>query len=168
MTEHMTEQYFKLLVTTLWKGGYPHEIISFLLYKLHQDDPGHGSIWSPKRIVRDLSHLKLIQLCDIIEQEYPLPKDLAESIFYIIRNRMLNKLEDIIKPRDTSAKKRLQPILKLPVSVTRLKDYFQKIPDANISDWSYKVQKNVREVMTSEGWIERSYEELLFAVISGN
>lgn len=160
--EEKVEIFLKFLVITLWKGGYPHEIFSFLISKYHQDDP---EIWSPKRIVQELSQVNFIQLCDALEKSFSFPKELTESLFLILRKRMVNKLEDIIKPGDHSAKKRWQNILKTPVCLTCLADYFHRQPEDNISNWTYKVQENIKKLLITEKWHERPYEELLLDVI---
>jgi len=63
------EQYTKLLIIILWKGGYPHEIIAFILSRCCEHFSNSKTNWSPKQIVSQFSLVPFICLCDALENE---------------------------------------------------------------------------------------------------
>lgn len=74
LTPDEFEIYTKLLVITLWKGGYPHEIIVCMFNKCFEEvveveAEGKDSqkrekkkMWPPRRILEELSDISLREL----------------------------------------------------------------------------------------------------------
>ncbi len=170
------ELYMKLLIVAFWKGGYPHEIMVFMFNKLFDRDavtetfaqgPARSGkkAWPPRRIVKEKSERLLWHFCMDLEREYifssSLPRENVSACFQLLYRRMVFPLDKIIKPEDQTARKRWKDVLKRPVAETTLRHYYGKKPDADISNWSYKVLRRVRRVIVDEGWLSRPYETLL-------
>ncbi len=175
------EIYTKILLITLWKGGYPHEIVCCMFNKCFNGwdhgmdqttgsgDAG-GSAWSPQKIVKELSDLPLEQSCARLEMEYvtfsALPENLVNDCFRILARQMFKRVEEIIKPMDREVRKRWEPILECVVGTTRLSDYFGNHPENNVSDWSYRVARRVKTALVRENWLEKPIEHLLNEIIT--
>lgn len=170
------EAYTKILMITLWKGGYPHEILCCMFNKCLSEwaeetdekaqlDEPKIIDWTPRRIVRELSDTSLSKLCTTLEKDYislsVLPEELVSACFGLLYRRMYMKVHEIIKPSDHNAQERWSKILNRLVGETALCDYFGKSPEDNISDWSYRVLRTVRQFMVEGDWLERPLEELL-------
>ncbi len=173
--EEELEIHIKLLILTLWKGGYPHEILSFLFNHCidgktgEANDgtaPGRKVFWTPRGIVEELSEIPLARLCGILESEYidrsGLPEPLINVCFTrFIHSKMIREVHGIIKSKDRAARKRWAGILNNLSGETVLADYFGKNPAAGVSDWIYKVRQNVRATIEKDDWLARPLEDLL-------
>ncbi len=170
------ELHMKLLIVALWRGGYPHEIMVFMFNKLFErdastenGDQGVGrsgkKAWPPRRIVREKSDRQLWHLCRDLEREFlfesNLPGEVVSACFQLLYRNMLSPLDKIIKPEDQTARRRWKGVLGRFVAETTLRDYYGKKPEADISNWSYKVLRRVRSVIVDEGWLSGPYETLL-------
>jgi hypothetical protein len=164
------EIYTRLLVVTLARGGYPHEIIVCMFNKLFERPerlPGGGRAkrWPPARIVREKSTRALWRLAEELESDYAeaaaLPPQIVTAVFQLLHRQMVCRLEQIIKPKDQTAKTRWVDIRQRFVGQTRLCDYYGRTPEADIANWSYKVFRNVRQAMLGENWGRRPLEALL-------
>ena len=153
--------YLQLLIITLWKGGYPHEILSCLCEKLD---------WKPKMIVKQLADIQLFELYDMIIETYSITSDLPKDVLYvlfesILMPKLLKIVKHILKPKDQQAKVRWKNILFLPVGNTCLNDYFTKDPENNISNWTSNAHKNVKRALEKDQWLKRPYEDLLLSLL---
>lgn len=175
------EMYTKLLLITLWRGGYPHEIVCCMFNKcfdtweqrIDEDtEPENpvGRVWSPKRIVGELSDVPLEKSSALLEMEYitcsSLPEDLVSDCFRILGRQMQKRVVDLLKPMDRDARKRWPEILDCIVGKTRLDDYFGHHPEDNVSDWTYRVARRVKRAIMQEQWLERPIEQLLDAIVT--
>jgi len=173
----MFENNLKIFIIILWKGGYPHEILSFLLSKAFQESTDSSIKWPPKRIVEQASNALFIELCDAIENDCNFLKqsknfvgsfnfeDTVAVCFNILRCKLGKKLSSIIKQKDYKTQKRLKDILELPIGLTCFNHYYSQNPENNIADWTYNVKKNITNVIIEERWLERPYNELLNEVV---
>ena len=109
------ELYMKLLVITLARGGYPHEIIVCMFNKLFDGQaraPGAGSTkrWPPARIVSEKSKKPLWRLAEDLERDYTdaaaLPPQVVTAAFQLLHRQMVCRIEQIVKPKDQTAKTR--------------------------------------------------------------
>jgi len=175
------EQYTKILIITLWRGGYPHEILCCMFNKCfggyhdnasepNKVDGQEQLFWSPRKIVNELSNISLAALSERLELEYItfslLPEDLVNACFRILGIKMHKKVVEIIKPMDRDVRKRWSRILESLVGKTVLSDYLSGHPEDNVSDWSYRVARKVNRVLIQEKWLERPIEQLLDAVVT--
>ena len=94
------EKYTKLLIATLWKGGYPHEVMVCIFNKcfveVAEDVDGRREtqkskekrIWPPRRIVEELSDISLGNLCQTLKEDYvaasSLPEELVNDCFRLL------------------------------------------------------------------------------------
>jgi len=155
------EIHLRLLLITIAKGGYPHEIICFIYNNLLISQN-----LTPAKIYEHKSKIKLIHLCDeqckLYYLESEIPDETIKTIFDTFKYILIfNTVEEniFIKPGDKKAKKRLKKIYKMPVGKTTLNDYFGSNPLNNIYDWVYRVLKNVKQEMIN--WEKKPYMELL-------
>ena len=172
------EKYTKLLIITLWKGGYPHEIIVCIFNKCFSEvveaaveneegpqDVRERRLWPPKRIVGELSDVSLIELYEKLKQDYiadsALPKELVNDCFHLLGVKMGKKVSETINPFDKNARKRWARISDKLVSKTTFRDYYGENPEDNIADWSYRVLQRVKKFIVENNWFERPIEELL-------
>ena len=175
------EAYTKILIITLWKGGYPHEILCCMFNKClsewaeetdEEAELNEPKIidWTPRKIVIELSDTSLSKLCTSLEKDYislsALPEELVSACFRLLYQRMYMKVDKIINPFDRVARKRWSKILNHFVGETALCDYFGKSPEDNISDWSHRVLRTVRQFMVEGDWLERPLEELLEIIVT--
>jgi hypothetical protein len=175
------EAYTKILMITLWKGSYPHEILCCMFNKCLSEwaedtdektqlDEPKIIDWTPRRIVRELSDTSLSKLCTTLEKDYislsALPEELVSACFRLLYRQMNIKVGEIIKPSDHNAQERWSRILNRLVGETKLCDYFGGNPEDNISDWSHRVLRTVRQFMVEEDWLERPLEELLEIIVT--
>ena len=170
------ETYLKVLIITLWKGGYAHEIITCIFNKcfnreiVEKDSSGNLKysrqlIWPPRRIVAELSEIPLLKLCDRLENSYceisHLPEDLISACFRLIYFKMALTVEESIRPNDQKAQKRWNVILDKYVGETTLSDYYGENPVANVTVWCHRVTTTVQKVLTDESWLDNPMEDLL-------
>lgn len=172
------EIYTKLLIITLWKGGYPHEIVTSVFskcfvetLKVRDNEEGESQktqekvIWPPRRIVKDLSEVSLFQLSKKLEEDYisasSLPGELVSDCFQLLNKEMRKKVHEVINPNNHGAWKRWSNILENLVGETTLQDYYSKRPEDNIADWSYRVFRRVGKYVTDKNWLQRPFEDLL-------
>ena len=116
------EKYTKLLIITLWKGGYPHEIIVCIFNKCFSNvveastaneegpqDVRERRLWPPKRIMGELSDVSLIELYEKLKQDYIAdsahPKELVNDCFHLLGVKMGKKVSDTINPFDKKISK---------------------------------------------------------------
>lgn len=153
----------KSFIIALWAGGYPHEIICFLLRHLIVDDSEDNHLDSSK-IEKKLSSIPLKKLIRTIKNKLisqsKLPSDIIDSAFFKIEFLMDVKLAYIIKPADKSAKNRWKKILHKMVGETTLQDYFGSNPEQNINYWAYSVKKRIIRAFFEGGWKDRSLKDL--------
>jgi len=170
------ELYLKVLTVTLWRGGYPHEIICCMLNKCFTDlgdgpyedggfDTSGKMAWPPRRIVKELSDIPLWKLCKNFQgtycQESSLPEAVIDACFGLLNVKMYVKVNEVINPSDQNARKRWAGILNERVGETTLRDYFGKQPEDNIANWSYQVLRRVKKIMVKEDWLNKPIEDLL-------
>ncbi|MCP4692859.1 MAG: hypothetical protein GY859_32755, partial [Desulfobacterales bacterium] len=114
---------------------------------------------------REKSDRPLWRLCKDLEREFlfasDLPGETVSACFQLLYGKMVLTLDNIIKPEDQTARRRWGGVLGRFVAETTLRDYYGKKPDADISNWSYKVARRVRRVIVDEAWLTRPYETLL-------
>ena len=177
LTPDEFENYTKLLMVTLWEGGYPHEIIACLFNKCFSetsevmDDEEdlkellERKMWPPRIVVAELSDIPLGDLCKKLKEDYVaasiLPEGMASDCFKLLEVKSQKKLREIINPFERNARKRWIEILEKSVGETLLRDYYGESPEDNIADWSYRVLKKVKKVFVENNWMERSFEEFL-------
>ncbi len=161
----------KMLLILLAKGGYPHEILVFLLTKgfyvddFAERDPEKGEFKiQPKFIVENLADTYLWELTILVLDRFQqntrvFPPELLGACFMKFCARLEKKVSDIARATG-SAPKRWKAFAHRPVAKTCLRDYFGTNPPANIADWSHRVQKRMREIMVEDGWIDRSTDDI--------
>lgn len=175
--EEQLEIHIKVLILTLWKGGYPHEVLSFLFNNcigrgIHEPmvDSGslepNGTFWTPRKIAGELSEIPLARLCGILEERYLAESNLPESLVNVcftrfLHSKVVEKVDDLIKFKDRSARRRWAGILDQLSGETVMADYFGRNPNASISDWIYKVRQNIRTTIQKEDWLNRPLDDLL-------
>ena len=171
------EHFMKMLILTLWKGGYPHEIISLLYTKGfftgYSSDPHESTAdgSNPRsgvanHVIREKSEIPLIilyeDLADHYSSQFDIYSETVETCFArLLFIRMYNKVGEAIKPSDRSAKARWTTILGKLVGLTVLRDYFDRDPEHNLDIWAGRVRKRVRDLMIEEDWFNRPLESLL-------
>lgn len=136
--EEFLERCEEYLKVTFNSGGLPHQLIAFGFNKLLTG-------WSPKEVVRELSPKRLKKLTEKLIADYKdeskLPDYIVIRIFKPLKEKMKEKLKSILGRRDS--KDLYQKLLNKIVGLTKLKDYYGKNPEGNISDWTYKVKERV-------------------------
>ena len=170
------EVYTKILLTTLWKGGYVHEIIVCLFNKCftHSPPPHAGNdsptrpmgpLWPPRRINRELADIPLISLAQMLVTHYvdasSLPQDLVRDCFLLVFDKLVMTVADTIDPSDQYARKSWAAMLHKSTGETTLRDYFGKDPEDSISKWTYRVMQKVRREDMNNQWLKRPIEDLL-------
>lgn len=156
------------LIVTLWKSCYPHEKLCFLMIKcLEKPD---GIDWTPKAVVEAFSEWTLRDFAVKILEDYAsisnIPQEVIEACFLkILFQDMERRVKDVIKRNDHGARWRWKAILKTKVSDTRLSDYFENNPPANISNWMHQVHKRLKKFLKEGKWLERPLEDLLDELI---
>ena len=174
-TSSLFEAYTRMLLITLWKGGYLHEILAFLLSTCLQDrsDPDcENEAWTPQAIYQKLSDIPLYKLCKWIENEYVsisgLPESHVSACFRLLYRKTDIQVREMINPHDQHAGKRWARIFEKSVSETTFNDYYGKNPSGNISNWTYNVSVRVKKFVVDNHWQERPFEELLSEIKSSN
>lgn len=164
--EDRFEAYTRLLITTLWLGGYPHEILCYLLVNIierpfgpMQDRTSGGGTWTPAEIISELSNVPLRTVCADVREDYQLSTDLdaeiVQSWFLRIELDMNRRVHHIIKSKDQSACKRWIKILDRLVGSTTLRHYLSDETEhrpQQIRGWVHRVSRNIQTFLVKEGW----------------
>ena len=119
-----SQEHANLLKIALTNGGKPHQIICFAYCKLIKG-------WSPQRIVRDLSDMKLSEIEQRLEQDYlresGLPATVVTTCFSPLRMAVSGQ-----------------------AGMTCLRNYYGANPEDNVSDWAYKVRNKTLRAIERE------------------
>ena len=172
MKQFTFEEYSKYLFLQLSKGGYPHEIICFLLKQ-------NGFGLSNRDIIAILcdKRFTLYDIAAFLAVNYQ-PSILIDECFVSILdtelwNRVvvlcfrnleiaLNyKVGDMIKSKDSTARRRWHSILQQKVGETRFDDYFGKDPSHDISNWVANVVRNLTKWINREDFATLSFDDLV-------
>ena len=161
--EEEYESFLKHLIVVLWAGGYPHEIICFMLRHLLIDE-SENDHWSPFKIEKELSSIPLSELIKAVKNQYTcqskLPFEVIDSAFFKIELLMRVKLYDIIKPADKNARNRWKEFLHMNVGETTLKHYFGSDPIQSINYWTFSVKRRLLRFFFEGKWKDRSVVDL--------
>jgi hypothetical protein len=137
-----TEECAKLLMITMAKGGYPHQLIAFGFNKLLR--------YGPQRITKELSQERLGSLFEELKNEYSqesrLPQEIINKCFRPLGDKLAESFSRIRDPHDSSTTIQFPCKDDQPTGKTCLLCYYGSDPEANISDWCNKVkEKTIRE-----------------------
>jgi len=166
-----------LLTLVVGKGGYPHQVISFLysviIYPVEEDSQVRKGL--PGVVAKKMGNDKLRDLHFGLTKRYPIgePKN-NDKAFRILEEKMAITTEEIIgkKELDTFTWRVLEEkqLLKEKVGSTCLYDYCdvtninkenEKITllSKQISEWSYKVKDKVRKYIFENPETGIAYED---------
>ena len=177
LTPDEFEKYTKILIATLWKGGYPHEVMVCIFNKCFVEvaedvdekrEPQKSKerkMWPPQRIAKELSDTSLGELSNKLKEDYiaasSLPEELVRDCFRLLDVKMQRIVSEIINPSDRSARKRWAKIMDKLVGETTLLEYYGGSSEDNIADWSHQVLRRMERFLVENNWLERPLEEFL-------
>ncbi len=161
-TEHSTriaDIYNFFLKTTLSDGGYPHQVIAVLFIKL--------LYWKPGNFARELSDQQLEKLSEKaktdLNSRFSVKHSLIQESFQPLSNNLALPLSSIISETDSC----WVIITANPddiVGKTIYPNYWGNRPEANLSNWTYRVWKKVRRILMKNQKIQkylRDYSKLI-------
>jgi hypothetical protein len=141
-SEEVLKRYALFTRMTFSQGGPPHQVIVFGFNKLITG-------WGPQEIVKELSPRLLLMLSEQLilsyKEESSLPEYAVRECFEPLKKKMDIILAKVLE--DEVSKKTYIDLLNIKVGETILKDYYNKEPAHNISDWSYKVRQRVLKIL---------------------
>ncbi|MCX7746492.1 MAG: hypothetical protein N2645_06340 [Clostridia bacterium] len=128
----------KKYINALVNAGYPHQILVF----------GYRNIldgWDIGRVIEELSKETLdtiyIQFINEYSQQSDLPSFVISLCFIRLREKLSERLIDILIKSDTVTALNNKDILECITGLTYLKSYYNKNPEHDISNWCYRIQK---------------------------
>ncbi len=125
-------EYADLLRAVFTYGGKPHHLLCFGFCKLIEG-------WGPGRVVAELSDLHLRDVEARLEADYLRESDLPEQV-----------VQECFRPLREALQENL-------LGATSLRDYYGKNPEANVSDWVYKVRRNTFQAVCREKSVAAVY-----------
>jgi len=133
--------YNKVLKIAMLEAGVPHQSLVTCLTKMM-------SGWNPKNVVNELSEKNIEEITEIFKKDIYsyIDKNVEklDDIFCNFNVKIRMKLKYLLKQGTGS--NYLIEILEKEVKNTKLKDYFGKNPEHNISDWSNKVKIRILKI----------------------
>ena len=132
-------------------GGPPHMVLTFLYNRIIYADRNQTHNGNPQRIVRELSDKHLKVLVDSIIHDYGRISNITPKI--------LEKNFEFMRQRISSREHGVE------IGNKTLADYFGKNPEANISDWSYRVAHRIRSKLREKHPALLRERNLLFSTI---
>jgi hypothetical protein len=158
-----------IMEITFREGGPPHQLIVFgfseLVFPLQEEKhsklsvenapdtkqqpaglkPARRKSGYPKKVVRELSGRQLSLLSTELEEKYAyysgLPKTELSAYFYPLREKTEKRVREVVQDGELMAK--LKDSLDKKAGETFLSQYYGKNPEANVSNWSYRVKMRV-------------------------
>ncbi len=119
-----SDEYAAMLKSALTHGGQPHQVICFVYCRLLEG-------WSPRKVVSRLSDVRLCEVERYLEQSYLDESGLPVAV-----------VSDCFGP--------LRIAVTGSYGLTSLRDYYGSDPEANVSDWVYKVRVKTRRFIARE------------------
>jgi len=139
------QRYTRLLDVTFAVSNPPHQLLAFVFCKLLS--------WTPTHFVARLADLELIQIEEQLQktlmEEMPFEADSVRRAMRHFRGILQKPFEEAI--RDPGTRYAYANLRSSIVGETRMRDYFRKDPEQNVSHWIFAVRRRTAAACYEKG-----------------
>jgi hypothetical protein len=130
--------YIKTYIKNIIAGSYPHQILTFCYKELIDG-------WGNNKIISDLSEKTLDNIFNRFINEYSnqsgLPSFFVTICFIDLKDKMHQRLKNVILKRDGTTPKRMADYLNWITGSTKLAYYYRADKEHDITDWCNRVKE---------------------------
>lgn len=139
------QQYMKLLDLTFATPSPPHQLLAFAFCKVLS--------WTPSVFVERMTDLDLRQIeaqfQNILVNEMPMEADTVRRALRHLKGILQKTFDEVIQ--DPATRSTYSNLRSSIIGETRLRDYFRKEPEQNVSHWIYAVRRRTLAAWDEKG-----------------